>query len=151
MIEIIPYEEKYHEDFRRLNLEWLNKYNLAESHDLRILDDPNGTILDKGGVIYLAREDDEIVGSAALMKEHGKVYELAKMAVTAASQGKGISKMLLQKCLDKARELNAEKVTLFSNSQLKTAIHLYSSYGFYHVPPDDSPFETADVKMELIL
>ena len=151
MIEIIPYEEKYHEDFRRLNLEWLNKYNLAEPHDLMILDDPKGTILDKGGVIYLARKDDEIVGSAALMKEHGKVYELAKMAVTADWQGKGISKMLLQKCLDKARELSAEKVTLFSNSQLKTAIHLYSSYGFYHVPADNSPFETADVKMELTL
>ena len=47
MVKIITYSDAHHEDFRRLNLEWLNKYNLAESHDLEILDDPRATILDR--------------------------------------------------------------------------------------------------------
>lgn len=151
MVKIIEYKPKHHKDFSRLNLEWLEKYNLAESHDLQILDDPQGTILDRGGVIYMAEAGKELVGSAALMKEAEGVYELAKMAVTKSWQGKGISKLLLEKCLDTARSWNAKKVTLYSNSQLQTALTLYKKYGFYHVSAENSPFVTADVRMELVL
>jgi len=150
-INIIPYSDKYKSDFRKLNLEWLDHYNLTESHDLMVLDDPVGTIIDRGGAIYLAEAGGQIVGSAALMKEHDGVYELAKMAVTQSFRGKGISKLLIEKCIDKAKQLNASKLTLFSNHQLKTALHLYEQYGFKHVEVKDSPFETADVRMELEL
>ena len=150
-IRIIPYAAQYAADFKRLNLEWLDHYHLTESHDLMVLDDPQGTILDRGGAIYLATAGGEIVGSAALMKEHEGVYELAKMAVTPSYRGKGISKMLIEKCLEKAKALQAKKLTLFSNHQLLTALHLYEQYGFRHVEVKDSPFETADVKMELEL
>jgi GNAT superfamily N-acetyltransferase len=150
-IQIIPYAAQYAEDFRRLNLEWLDHYHLTESHDLMVLDDPQGTILDREGAIYLAKAGEKIVGSAALMKEHEGVYELAKMAVTQAFRGKGISKLLIEKCLEKARQFQAKKVTLFSNHQLLTALHLYEQYGFRHVEVKDSPFETADVRMELVL
>ena len=151
MVSIIQYENKHHEIFKRLNMEWLEKYNLAETHDLEILDDPKGMILDGGGVIYLASAEDEIVGSAALMKEAEGVFELAKMAVTKEWQGKGISKLLLEKCLATAREWNAKKITLYSNSQLKTALTLYKKYGFRHISTENSPYVTADVRMELVL
>jgi putative acetyltransferase len=152
MISIIDYSENHHEDFRRLNLEWLKKYNLAETHDLEILDDPKGTILDRGGVIYMAIASGEVVGSAALIPEDVPgVYELAKMAVTREWQGKGISKLLIEKCLDAARARNAKRVTLFSNSQLQTAIGLYTKYGFHHISNHNSPYVTADVRMELVL
>ena len=152
MIRIIPYEEKHHEMFRKLNLEWLDKYNLAETHDLEILDDPKTTILDGGGVIYMAEAENQLVGSAALIKEEQDgVYELAKMAVTADWQGRGISKMLIEKCLETARSWNAKRVTLYSNSQLQTALQLYKKYGFNHISNDNSPYITADVRMELTL
>ena len=149
MVEIIEYKEEHHADFRKLNLEWLEKYNLVESHDLMVLDDPRGTILDQGGFIWLAKEDNEIIGSVALMKEDEHVYELAKMSVTKKWQGKGISKLLLETCLNKAKELGALKLSLFSNHQLTTALKLYEKYGFRNIELKDSPFETADVKMEL--
>jgi ribosomal protein S18 acetylase RimI-like enzyme len=149
--KIIEYTDEHKQAFRLLNIKWLDHYNLTESHDLQILDDPRGTILDRGGVIYLAQSDNRIVGSAALMKEHDGEYELAKMAVATDYRGKGISKLLLEKCIGKATELKASKITLFSNHQLKAAIGLYEHYGFRHVPVVDSPFATADVKMELIL
>jgi GNAT superfamily N-acetyltransferase len=151
MVNVIDYDARYYEDFRRLNLEWLEKYNLAESHDLQILDDPKGTILDSGGVIYLAQAGNEIIGSAALIKSGDGVYELAKMAVTPEWQGKGISKLLLERCLNTARSWNARKLNLYSNSQLEPALKLYEKYGFYHIPAENSPFVTADVRMELIL
>ena len=118
---------------------------------MMMLDDPGGIILDPGGFIWLAEADGEIVGSAALIKEHEGVYELAKMAVTTTHRGKGISKLLIEQCINRAKEIGAEKLTLFSNHQLQTAISLYEKYGFRHVALHDSPFETADVRMELAL
>ena len=151
MIEIISYNEKYKEDFKKLNLEWLDKYNLTESHDLMVLNDPNGTILDRGGFIWMAKVENEIAGSAAITNEGHGVFELAKMCVTEKWRGKGISKILLETCLKKAKEMGAKKITLFSNHQLQTALGLYKKFGFQHVEVLDSPFETADVKMELNL
>jgi ribosomal protein S18 acetylase RimI-like enzyme len=151
MIQIISYEDKYQPDFRRLNLEWLDKYHLTESHDLEILDDPMGTVIAGGGSVFLAMHGDEVVGTAGLLKSNEEEYELIKMAVDPGYRGQGISKLLLEKCIDEARERKAEKVILFSNSQLQTAINLYKKYGFEHVPVVSAPFLTADIKMELSL
>lgn len=151
MVEIISYSAKWHDAFRQLNLEWLDKFNLCEEADMLVLNDPQGMIVDKGGAIYLAKAGDEIVGTAALVPEGHNVYELAKMSVTEQWQGKGISKLLLESCLQKAEELGAVKIELFSNHQLKNALKLYEKYGFGYIEMKDSPFETADIKMELIL
>jgi len=151
MTTIIDYEDKYETDFRELNLEWLNKYNLAESHDLEVLNDPRGTIINRGGYIFLALHEGIVAGTAALAKEHGTVYELAKMSVAPSFRGRGISKLLMNHCLAKAKTSGMTKITLFSNHQLVTALQLYKQYGFVDVPVTGSPFETADVKMELQL
>ena len=151
MIELIEYSDHYASDFKQINLEWLEKYGLAEEPDFLMLNDPLGKIIEPGGAVYLARIENNIVGSAALIHEHDGIFELAKMTVVPAWQGKGISKLLLEKCLDKARELKARKIILFSNSQLHAALQLYLKYGFKHVKVMNSPFVTADVKMELEL
>jgi putative acetyltransferase len=150
-IQIVPYEPKFYTAFRRLNLEWLDHYHLTESHDLLVLEDPEGTILDRGGFIWLALDGDEAVGSAALMRTGENEFELAKMAVGPGYRGKGISRILIETCIAKARETGAKMLSLFSNHQLIAAISLYEKYGFKHVPLGNSPFETADVRMELLL
>jgi hypothetical protein len=48
-------------------------------------------------------------------------------------------------------KLGAVKIELFSNHQLKNALKLYEKYGFGYIEMKGSPFETADIKMELIL
>lgn len=150
-IEIIEYQDQHQEAFKTLNIAWLDQYNLTESHDLDILNDPKKYILNSGGVIYLAMHNGNVVGSAALIKEHDDIYELAKMAVAPSHRKLGISKLLIERCLVTARELNASRLILFSNHQLKAALSLYEKYGFKHVPIEESPFVTADVKMELVL
>jgi len=150
MATIIDYEDRYHEDFRRLNLEWLEKFNLVESHDLEILDHPRENVIDRGGFIFLLKEDDEIIGTAGIFKMNNEEYELIKMFVSPKHRGKRFGDMLLEKCINKAKELNASKLILFSNSQLQTAIRLYEKFGFKHIDVIDAPFVTADIKMELI-
>lgn len=149
MVTIIPYEEKYQPQFKSLNMIWLDQYDLVEVHDLEVLEDPQRQVIDGGGIIFLAQEGDEIVGTAGLAKESEGVYELVKMCVSPAHRGKGISRLLLDQCLATAREWNAKKVMLFSNSQLKTAISLYEKYGFKHLTGFEAPYDSADVKMEL--
>lgn len=150
-VNIVPYEDIYEEGFRKLNLYWLEKYHLTESHDLFIVSNPRATILDTGGVIFLAVEGGMVVGSAGLMKETASHFELVKMAVDPGWHGKGIGKLLLGRCIATAREWKIEKISLFSNHQLQAAIGMYRTFGFREVPVTDSPFVTADVKMELDL
>ena len=148
-IEIIGYDEKFHADFKRMNLDYLDKYNLTESHDMIILDNPEEIVIERGGFIWLAKAGDEIVGTVGIMPEGDGIFELIKMCVAESWRGKGISKLLMETCLQKVKELGGEKLFLFSNHQLQTALKLYTKYGFKNVEVTDSPFETADVKMEL--
>lgn len=151
MVSIVTYQDKYLEDFKRLNMEWLEKHHLTEPYDLEILNDPNGKVIDKGGCIFIAIDNDHVIGTAGLAKNSDKEYELVKMAVDPASRGKGVGKLLLSHCIEVAKQLKAEKLILFSNSQLQTALNLYKQFGFVHIAVNDSPMLTADVKMELSL
>jgi len=151
MAVIINYEDQYLEDFRRLNLEWLEQFNLTESHDLEILDHPRENVIDRGGFIFLLKEENVIIGTAGIFKINSHEYELIKMTVAPEHRGKKFGDMLLEKCINQAKEMNASKLILFSNSHLQTAIRLYEKFGFRHVEVIDAPFKTADIKMELEL
>ena len=145
----MPYEDIHHEAFRDLNMEWLVKYNLAEELDLCVLANPSEEILRPGGFIWIAVDNGVVIGTAALVKSGHHEYELAKMSVAVPYRGKGIGRKLIETCLERARQIGAEKVTLYSNHQLGAALKLYETLGFHYVPVVDSPFVTADIKMEL--
>ncbi|MBC7867362.1 MAG: hypothetical protein H7X88_07500, partial [Gloeobacteraceae cyanobacterium ES-bin-316] len=68
-ISVVKFEPTDATDFKEINLEWLNKYGLTEAPDLLVLNDPQGEIIDKGGVIFLARDGEKVVGTAALIRE----------------------------------------------------------------------------------
>lgn len=147
-LEIIPFQSQYQPQFEALNLEWLEGHGLAEQLDRDMLTDPKKYILDPGGELYLARIGEEIVGSSALLKEHDGIYELAKMCVVPSHQGKGIAHALVNHCMQRAVILQARKVILFSSTKLGPALKLYEKFGFKYVAVEDSPFATADIKME---
>jgi GNAT superfamily N-acetyltransferase len=139
-IEIIDYDKKYHSDFKRMNLEYLDKYNLTESHDMIILDNPEEYVIGRNGFLWLAKAGKEIVGTVGIIPEGHGIFELIKMCVAESWRGKGISKLLLGTCLQKVKELGGKKLILFSNHQLQTSLKLYEKYGFRNVEVTDSPF-----------
>jgi hypothetical protein len=108
-IDIIEYEDQYHDAFRNLNLEWLDKYNLTEEPDLLVLNDPRGTIINKGGYIWLAKHDSSIIGSSALIKEHDGVFELAKMSVAGEWQGQGNKQNVDRSLSGKSQGIKSKK------------------------------------------
>ena len=152
MVTIVPFEEKYAVDFRKLNIEWLQEYFRLESYDEYQLAHPVEEIVDKGGYIFLAKDDQQIVGTAALMKETDVSFELTKMSVTKKSQGKGISKMLMDACFRLAKDKKWDRLFLYSNTKLVPAIQLYRRYGFKEVELEtNSHYSRTNIKMELKL
>lgn len=150
-VQIIDYTPENHDDFRRLNHEWITKYFRLEESDRIALDHPDEKILKPGGHIFLALYEGAVVGTCALIKLSDDRYELAKMAVTEKAQGKNIGYMLGQASLQKARELGARTVYLESNTKLKPAIALYHKLGFQKVVGPPSPYERSNIQMEMSL
>ena len=66
---IIPFEEKYSNDFYNLNVEWLEKYFYVEPYDKKVLSNPKEYIIDNGGFIFFAKHEEEIVGTVALINQ----------------------------------------------------------------------------------
>lgn len=152
-VKVVPYQPAYQRAFHDLNEEWISKYFKMEASDYKALDDPEGHILKKGGHIFVALYNDEPVGVCALipMKDPDYDFELAKMAVSPRAQGKSIGWLLGKACIEKARELGASKLYLESNTILKPAISLYHKMGFQKVAARKSPYERANIQMELSL
>jgi N-acetylglutamate synthase-like GNAT family acetyltransferase len=150
-VQIIPFSPELKEDIKTLNFEWLNKYFRVEPKDERILSNPQGEIIDKGGMIFYAQHNDKIVGTASLIKIDEFTFELSKMAVTDGVQGLGIGNKLMEYCLTVAKETGIKKVILYSNRKLLPAIYLYKKYGFQEVELEGGTYERADIKMERII
>ncbi|MEA5139582.1 GNAT family N-acetyltransferase [Arcicella rigui] len=145
-LQIIEYQPLYKDDFKRINVEWIETYFKIEPHDLEQLEAPE-EIIANGGQIFLAKLGDEIVGTSALIHDGNGVYELAKMGVTPKAQGLGLGKKLCVKTIEEAKARKAKSLYLLSNTALKPAISIYKSIGFVEVPIEETLYERTDIKM----
>ena len=150
-IDIIEYSEDLKEHIKTLNEEWLKKYFFVEPNDVIQLSNPKEEIIDKGGIIYYARHNNVIVGTACLLKIDTDTYELGKMAVTESAQGLGIGKVLMDYSLQLAIQVGAKSLVLYSNTSLDSAIHLYKKYGFVQVDLEPGHYTRANIKMQIVL
>lgn len=147
-IEIINFAEGLEEPIKTLNYEWLEKYFKIEESDIRSLSNPKEEIIDKGGFIFYAKLNDDIVGTCSLLKKNYTTFEIGKMAVSENAQGHRIGTLLLEHCLNFAKNHRIETLILYSNTQLAPAIHLYRKYGFYEIEMEKGLYERANIKME---
>ena len=63
---VVTYEDRYATAFRDLNL-WIERFLVVEPEDSKVLDDPRGEILERGGEIFVALVAGEPVGTAAMI------------------------------------------------------------------------------------
>jgi len=141
--------------FRRLNEDWIVRhFGRMEEKDEEAVSDPQAHFLDGGGRIFFAVLDGETVGCCALRAMGPDEYEVAKMTVAESARGRGIGRRLLEHVVAEARATGAVRLYLETNRKLTTAIHLYESVGFRHLPAErfvPSPYARANVQMEMEL
>ena len=148
MVEIIEFTNELKAPIKTLNYEWLEKYFRVEKGDFISLSNPKESIIDKGGFIYYAKLNNEIVGTVSLLKKTDTIFELGKMAVSKKAQGFKVGTILLEHSLNIAKQKQIKKLILYSNTILKSAIHLYKKYGFIEIELEIGLYERANIKME---
>ncbi|MDX1328479.1 MAG: GNAT family N-acetyltransferase [Arenibacter sp.] len=154
-LEILPFESgnsDHAHSFKILNEAWLTKHFYLEPKDQQLLANSEANIINKGGYIYFARLNGEIIGCFALLPHAFGEYELSKMAVDPTYQGMKIGQALLQHAVEVGKKNKWKKLMLYSNTRLKNAIHIYKKIGFKEVVlENDLPYDRCDIKMELAL
>lgn len=149
-IEIKTWNKKYQTIFSELSKDWINRYFSLEECDLKILEDPQETIIDQGGEIFFAVEDGIVLGCCALII-HSETTdaELGKMCVHPSAQGKGIGYKLGESLLECARQKGIQKVYLEANTILKPSINLYHKLGFKEVLSKQPSYKRCNLYMEI--
>ena len=85
------------------------------------------------GAIFLAREQDELVGCVALRPVNQQQAELKRLYVKPAWQGQGVGKQLFESAMSRARSTGYESIVLDTLESMRTAQGLYQAYGFREI------------------
>ena len=151
-MKVVLYRKEHAQAFDTLNRAWLVGNGLLEPADEPHLQNPDETIIATGGQIFVAVEDEMVIGTCAIVPHGPGEFEVVKLAVLPSAQGRGIGRQLVEASVTFARQQGAQRVTLLSSSRLGAALRLYERAGFKYAPlPSTNPYATADVHMILDL
>ena len=150
-IEITNYNSKYDQSFYEVNKSWIEEFWILEDSDLKDLLKPRESIIDLGGEVFFALVNNLVVGTAAMIPFPNSKIELAKITVQKEYRGKGLSKILLKRCINYAKVSKAKEIFLISNSRLISARKLYDKFGFIEVDLDSNKYKRGNYKMVLSL
>ena len=148
--EIIPFSPDLQPYFESINKAWVTQYFSLEPFDLAQLENPEQTILAKGGEIIFAKIGAHIAGTVALIPSEEGVWEMIKMGVSPEFQGKGAGELLGKQILEVARQKGATKVRLYTHTKLEAAIKLYHRLGFVSCELECGAYGRCNLKMEYI-
>ena len=147
---IVTFDDRYAKDFADLNYQWIAESYGVEEHDHDQLDNPREAIIETGGEIFFAIAGDKVAGTVAMIRMDGDDFELAKMAVHPDFRGRKIGDLLMDACVEFAKESDAKSIILESNTKQAAAISLYYKHGFVEIPLDpNSQFARANIRMQL--
>ena len=103
------------------------------------------------GGLLLAYANENPIGCAAVRQSDGRTAELKRMYVKSGYRGQRIGVELLKRSLTMAKDLGYKKIRLDTLENMAKAQELYSSFGFYIIPPYRFNPISGTVYMEKIL
>ncbi len=97
-----------------------------------------------GGRLYVAFYHGELAGCIGLRKIDEQDCEMKRLYVRPAFRGKHIGSKLVRQIIKDAKEIGYSHILLDTLPFLKSALHLYKTYGFYEIPSyNNSPMSTS--------
>ena len=85
---------------------------------------------------FLAEIDGKMVGGGGIYPTDGlddDTCELVKMYLLPQARGHGLGKMLIEKCIEAAKENGYKKIYLETMPELKQAMKVYEKFGFKYL------------------
>jgi DNA-binding MarR family transcriptional regulator/GNAT superfamily N-acetyltransferase len=79
---------------------------------------------------WVAEKDGERIGAVFVAKESNEIAKLRLLHVEREARGLGIGKRLVTECVRFARQAGYQKMTLWTQSILAAARHIYKNEGF---------------------
>jgi putative acetyltransferase len=90
-----------------------------------------------GSIYYVLEIKGEIFGGGGIYPTENLpegTCELVKLYLSSGARGKGLGKLLLEKCITAAKELGYKKIYLETMPELTIAIPMYENLGFTYLP-----------------
>lgn len=87
-------------------------------------------------IYYVATLNKEIVGGGGIYPTEGlpgDTCELVKMYIYPHVRGIGLGSLLIQKCIDYAKEIGFKNIYLETMPELKQALKTYEKFGFEYI------------------
>lgn len=85
---------------------------------------------------FVTEVNGETVGGGGIYPTDGlpaDTCELVKMYLLPQARGTGLGRTLIEKCIDKAKELGYKKIYLETMPELKQALNIYAKFGFEYL------------------
>ncbi|MGZ8537157.1 MAG: GNAT family N-acetyltransferase [Flavisolibacter sp.] len=87
-------------------------------------------------IYFVAETENEIVGGAGIFPSPGlqeDTCELVKMYLLPVARGIGLGKLLIEKCIESAKEKGFKFIYLETMPELKQALKTYEKFGFHYL------------------
>jgi putative acetyltransferase len=89
-----------------------------------------------GSIYFVAVSGNTLIGGAGIFPSNGLpqgTCELVKMYLSPASRGKGLGKLLIEKCLDFSTNSGYKQVYIETMPELRKAVSVYEKFGFSYL------------------
>ncbi len=101
------------------------------------LQDIEASYLQRGGFFEVIEDNEKnLIGSFGIYPINKETCELRKMYFTPRARGFGLGKYVLQRTIERARELGFKQIVLETSSKLIAANNLYTQFGFKAINSD---------------